>query len=52
MISFYILFERFFLKERKELSVARVASTTKKEHSFAVHYLQRFLKFLKSAPNE
>ena len=43
MISFYILSERFFLK-REGLSNARIASITKKEYGFAVHYLYRFIK--------
>ena len=38
MISFYILSKNFSLK-REGLSDARVASITKKEYSFAVHYL-------------
>ena len=38
MISFYILSTRFFLK-RKGLSDARVASITKKEYGFEVHFL-------------
>ena len=38
MISFYILSIWFFLK-RKGLSDARVASITKKEYGFAVHFL-------------
>ena len=38
MINFRILTERFFLK-RKGLSDARVASITKKEYDFAVHFL-------------
>ena len=37
MISFYILSKIFFLK-RKELSEARVASITKNEYGFAVHF--------------
>ena len=37
MISFYILFERLFLKY-KGLSGARVVSFTKKEYGFAVHF--------------
>ena len=47
MISFYILSKRFFLK-REELSDARVASITKKEYGFAVHFLKRFIRSLKS----
>ena len=38
MISFFILFERFFVK-RKRLSDARVAAITKKENGFAVYFL-------------
>ena len=38
MINFHILTERFFLK-RKGLSDARVASITKKEYGFDVHFL-------------
>ena len=38
MISFYILSERLFLK-REGLSDPRVASITKKEYGFAVHFL-------------
>ena len=37
MISFYILSKRFFLK-RKGLSDGRVASVTKQEYGFAVHF--------------
>ena len=37
MISFYILSKNLFLK-RKELFDASVASITKKEHDFAVHF--------------
>ena len=47
MVSFYILSKRFFLK-RKGLSDARVASVTKKEYGFAVHFLQKLLKYLNS----
>ena len=47
MISFYILSKRFFLKH-EGLSDARVASITKKRYGFAVYYLQRFVKSLKS----
>ena len=47
MISFYSLCKRFFLK-RKGLSDARVTSMTKKEYSFTVHILQRFITSLKS----
>ena len=38
MIGFYILYKIFFLKH-KGLSDARVASITKKEYGFAVHFL-------------
>ena len=38
MISFHILSIRFFLK-RKGLSDAKVASITKKEYGFEVHFL-------------
>ena len=47
MISFYILSKRFFLK-CKRLSDGRVVSTTKKEYGFAVHFIYRFIKSLKS----
>ena len=47
MTSFYILSRRFFLK-RKKLSDARVASKIKKEYSFSVHFLEKFMKSLKS----
>ena len=47
MISFYILCRRFFLK-LEGLSDARVAAINKKECGFAVHFLQRLVKFLKS----
>ena len=47
MISFNILSKRFFLK-REGLSVARKASITKKDYDFAVHFLQRSIKSLKS----
>ena len=40
MISFYILYKRFFLK-REGLSDARVASITKKEYGFAVHFFAK-----------
>ena len=50
-ISFYILSKRFFLK-RKGLSDAVVPSATKKEYGFAVQFLQRFIKSLKSISNE
>ena len=43
MISFYILSTRFFLK-CKGLSDARVASVTKKEYGFAVHFLCKVFK--------
>ena len=51
MISFYILFIRFFLK-REELSDGRVVSTTKNEYGFPVHCLHRFIKFWKSISDE
>ena len=38
IISFYFLSKRFFLK-REGLSVARVASITKKQYGFLVHFL-------------
>ena len=38
MISFWINFERFFLK-REGLSDAIVVSITKREYGFAVHFL-------------
>ena len=38
MISFYMISERFFLK-CEGLSDVRVASITKKENGFAVHFL-------------
>ena len=44
MISFYISFKRLCLKH-KGLSDARVGPLTKKEDSFAVHPLQRFIVF-------
>ena len=47
MISFHIVSKRFFLKV-EGLSDARVASIIKKEYGFAVHFLQRFIKSLKS----
>ena len=37
MISFYILSTRFMLK-LEGLSDARIASVTKKEYSFVVHF--------------
>ena len=46
MISFSIISERFFLK-RKGLSDARVASITKKEYGFAVHFLLSLIKSLR-----
>ena len=51
MISFYILCKRLFLK-RKGLSYARVRSITQKEYGFAVHFLSRFIKSLKSISDE
>ena len=51
MISFYILSKRFFLK-REGLPDARVASVTKKEYGFVVHFLHRFIKSLKSISDE
>ena len=39
MISFYIHSDRFFLK-RDGLSDVRVASKTKEEYGFAVHFLK------------
>ena len=39
MISFYILSNRFFLK-REGLSDVRVASVTKEEYGFAVHFFK------------
>ena len=47
MISFFVLSIRFYLK-RKALSDARVASKTKRECDFSVHFLQRFIRCLKS----
>ena len=47
IISFYVLSKRIFLKS-EGLSDARVASITKKEYGFAVHFLKRFMKTLKS----
>ena len=38
IISFHIVFGRFFLKH-EELSDARVASITKKECGFEIHFL-------------
>ena len=43
-ISSYISSKNFFLK-REVLSDARVSSITKKENSFTVHFLQRFVVF-------
>ena len=51
MISFYILSKIFFLKH-KRLSNERVASITKREYGFALHFLKRFIKPLKSRSNE
>ena len=48
MISFYILFERFFQKRKG----ARVASRTKNEYGFAKHFLKRFIKSLKPIYDE
>ena len=39
MISFYILFKRFFLK-RKGLFDERVGSINKKEYGFALHFFK------------
>ena len=46
MISFYILFERFFLK-RKGLSDTRVALITKKEYDVTVDILVKIKKVFK-----
>ena len=51
MISFYTLCKRFFMK-REGLSDAGVASITKKDNGFAVHFLKRFIKYLKSISYE
>ena len=51
MISFYILSKRFFLK-REGLSDARLASITTKEYGFAVHFLEKLKKSLKSISGE
>ena len=51
MISFYIISKIFFLK-REGLSDVREASTTKKEYGFAVHFLYRFMKSLKTISDE
>ena len=51
MINFYIRSKRFFLK-REGLPDARVASIAKQEYGFAVHFLQRFIKSLKSISDE
>ena len=45
MDSFYILSKRFFLK-REGLSDARVASITKKEYRFAVHFFVNICQYL------
>ena len=45
IIRFYILSKRFFLK-RKRLWDARVASITKKEYGFTVHFLYRLIMSL------
>ena len=39
IISFYILSKRFFLK-REGLSGVRVASKTKKDYGFALHFCE------------
>ena len=46
MVSFYIFSERLFLK-RKDLSDARVASVSKKECDFAVHFFVNIDKVFK-----
>ena len=51
VISFCILSEKSFLK-CKGLFDARVASITKKENGFSVHFLLRFMKSLKSISDE
>ena len=43
MISFNILFKRFFLK-REGISDAGIASITKKEYGFAVHVFVKIHK--------
>ena len=47
----FINFERFFLK-LKGLSDGKVISLTQKEYFFAVHFLQIFIKSLKSISDE
>ena len=51
MISFHILSKRFS-QERERLSDARVTSITKNENEFQVHFLQKFIKSLKSISDE
>ena len=46
MISFYILFKRFFLK-LKGLSDARVVSIAKEEYGLAVYFLLKIHKVFK-----
>ena len=43
MTSFYVL-PKWLVLKRERLSGARVASITKKEYGFAVHFLYRFTK--------
>ena len=45
MISFHVLSKSFFLKN-EGLSDARVASVTKKEYGFAVHFFVKIHKVL------
>ena len=51
MISVYIL-SKTLHRKRKGLSDARVASFTKKEYDFAVHFLQIFINLLMSISDE
>ena len=51
MINAYILSKIFSLKG-EELSDARVVSITKKEYGFSLHFLQTFIKSLKSISAE
>ena len=50
MIKFYIVSKRSLLK-REEFSDAREASITKKVYGFAVYFLKRPIKSLKSIFN-
>ena len=55
LMSFLLLFlmsYSYSYLKRKEISEAKLASTTKQEHGLEVHFLERFMKPLKSIHEE